>query len=148
MSISSSAIEFWMIPGVPPGGGGGWMVVGVVRGCTPPTCTCTCMHTCACTCTHVWHHREFPGISPMGLAICMKLPCLPCMHVRACAYVHAHACAHVWGAPQTTPTPIHPPPTPKSCRKLKTPKFNNSWTNRDNSILFEDSLPLNTPELI
>ena len=94
--ISSSAIEFWMILGVPPRG---W---GVVRGCTPPTCTCTCMHARARTCTHVWHHREFPGIPPMGAAICMKLSCLPpCMCVRACACM----CMCV-GAPPNHP---HPP---------------------------------------
>ena len=74
---------------------------------------------------------------------------------------HACGCMCV-GAPPTTPTPIHPPPNhppphppnppttphPQSCREPKTPKFNKSWTNRDNSILFEDSLPLNIPELI
>ena len=59
---------------------------------------------------------------------------------------------HVWGdtpmppdAPDTPPT--HLPP-PQSHREPKTAKFNKSWTNRDNSILFEDSLPLNIPELI
>ena len=48
-------------------------------------------------------------------------------------------------APRCPPT--HLPP-PQSHREPKTPKFNKSWTNRDNLILFEDSLPLNIPELI
>ena len=29
------------------GWGGGWMEVGVVGGCPPHMCTCTCMHACA-----------------------------------------------------------------------------------------------------
>ena len=116
ISISSSAIEFWMILGVPPwgwgdGGGGGERV----------HLTHMHMHTHACSC--IWHHREFPRIPPMGVAICMKLPCLPHMHVHACACMCMCMC--VGGTPQ-------PPPTPKSCRKPKIPKFNNSWTNQDN----------------
>ena len=112
--ISSSAIEFWMIPGVPPGGGGGG---GVVRGCTPPTCTC--MHACTHTCTCIWHHRECPGISPMGAAICMELPCLPCMHVRVCACLHVHAGACVWGHPN------HPHP----------PRATGSWKHQNSITL-------------
>ena len=104
---------------------GGWGVGGWVGGGERvPPYMCTCMHM------HIWHHREFPWIPPMGVAICMKLSCM---------HVHAHVCV---GTPQP-PTPI-----PQSCREPKTPKFNNSWTNRDNSILFKDSLPLNIPELI
>ena len=97
------------------------------------------MHMC------IWHYREFPGIPPMGAAICMKLSCLWHMHVHANVYVHACVCAHVWGTHPTTPTAIHPPPTP---RAAGSPNHQKSWTNQDNSILFEDSLPLNTPELI
>ena len=165
------------VRGGPSGGGG------VVRGCTPPMCTCM----------HIWHHREFPGIPPMGAAICMKLSCLPRACVHACMCMHA--CAHVWGAPPTTPTLIHPhPPTPRATGspnhqnsitlelielirfclkilylwtflnsyrlKLITPEpptihlphpqswgnpnrknYNNSWMNRDNSILFKDLWP-------
>ena len=83
-----------------------------------------CMHTHACTHMHVWHHREFPGIPPMGAAICMKLSCLTRMRVCACTCVHACACAHVWGAPPTTPH-SHPsrPPTP---RATGSPKHQNS----------------------
>ena len=124
-------------------GGWGW---GMVSGCTPPMCTCMYMHTHTCACMHVWHHREFPGIPPMGAAICMKLSCLPqmrvCVHACVCMCMHVHMCG---GHPQPPPPPI---PHPQSCREPKTPKFNKSWTNQDNSILFEDSLPLNIPELI
>ena len=80
-------------------GVGGWLYgVGMVRGCTPLMCT----HTC------IWHHREFPGIPPMGAAICMKLPCLPCMHVCVCAC--ACMCTCVGGTPQPSPTPSTPHP--------------------------------------
>ena len=114
VSISSSAIEFWMILGVPPWGWGGrWMEVGGGERVTPPTCTRMRMYASARTRMHVWHHREFPGIPPMGAAICMKLSCLPCMCVRACACMHARACAHVWGHPPTTPHP-HPPTFPST----------------------------------
>ena len=77
-------------------------------------------HTCTC----VWHYREFPGIPPMGVAICMKLSCLPCVCVRACVCVHAHVCARVWGAPPNHPWPpsTHPP-TP---RAAGSPKHQNS----------------------
>ena len=124
ISISSSAIEFWLIQGVPPLGGGGvggcgW---GVVRGCPPHTCTRT--HTHACTRTCIWHHREFPGIPPMGAAICMKLSCLPCTHVRACTCVCVRACARVCGAPPNHPPPPYTnPPTP---RATGSPKHQNS----------------------
>ena len=106
-----------------PLGGGGWLDgVGVVTGCPPHTCTCTCMHACACTCTCVWHHREFPWILPMGAAICMKLSCLPHMHVRACACMYVCMC--VGG------TPNHPPPlsTPPSPRAAGSPKHQNAIT--------------------
>ena len=63
--------------------------------------------------------------------------------------MHVHV--HVWGTPPMPPdapdTPNHLPP-PQSRREPKTAKFNKSWTNKDNSILFEDSLSLNIPELI
>ena len=145
-------LNFDWFRGCPPGGGGvvgcGW---GVMRGCPPHMH----MHMHACMCMCVWHHREFPGIPPMGVAICMKLSCLPhvCVHacVCACMCVCVHACACVCMCTCVGAPPNHPPPPythPQSCREPKTPKFNKSWTNRDNSILFEDSLPLNIPELI
>ena len=64
----------------------------------------------------------------MGVAICMKLSCLPRMHVRVCACMHVRACAHVCGAPPHHPPPPHHPhpPIPQSRREPETPKFNNS----------------------
>ena len=101
-----------------------------------------------------------------------------CMHAHTCKHAHTHTHMHVkhdkHGCLQggshlqflcmytcvctCVETPAMPPDTPRhplthlspphSCREPKTPKFNKSWTNWDNSILFKDSLPLNTPELI
>ena len=130
ISISLSTIEFWLILRVPLGVGSGERV--------PP-------HMCMCTC--ISHHREFPGIPQKsnGSSHLHEIIMFT-THECVCACVHACTCAHVWGAPPTTPT--QPTPHPQSHREAKTPKFNKSWTNRDNSILFEDSLPLNIPELI
>ena len=51
--------------------------------------------------------------------------------------VHVLACACVWGHPPTTPQPHPPtPPQPQELQGAQTPKFNKSWTNRDNLILF------------
>ena len=118
-------LNFEWFRGSPPGGGGvggwGW---GVVRGCIPPTCTCTRMHARSRARTHVWHHREFPGIPPMGAAICMKLSCFPhvcaCVHVRACACM----CTCVGCTPQPPPNPH--PPTPPTPRAAGSPKHQNS----------------------
>ena len=88
-------------------------------------------HTHTCTC--IWHHRESLGFPQIQWG----WPFAWNYHVY-----HACMCTCVGGTPQPPLTPY-----PKSHRKPKTPKFNNSWTNRDNSILFEDSLPLNIPEL-
>ena len=150
ISISWSAIEFWLILGVPLGGGevGGWGW-GVVRGCTPYMCTCTCVHTH----THARAHEydiigNFQGFPQWGQPFAWNYHAYhACMCVRACACmrVHVHMCG---GYPPTTPHPHPPTPHPQSRREPKTPKFNKSWTNRDNSILFEDSLPLNIPKLI
>ena len=162
ISISSSTIEFWLIPRVPLGGWGmggrGW---GMVRGCPPHTCTCTHMHAHAHMCARVLHHREFPGIpqksngsSHLHEIIMFTTHACVCMCMRACVCM----CTCVGAPPNHPPPPYtqppplttpHPPtPHPHSCREPKTPKFNKSWTNQDNSILFEDSLPLNIPELI
>ena len=81
----------------------------------------------------------------ISVAICNFYTCIyVCVHVHACACVEEHPpCPKM---PPDTP-PTHLPP-PQSRREPKTAKFNKSWTNQDNSILFEDSLPLNIPELI
>ena len=112
----------------------GWMGVGVgmgVWGCVPCTRTCTHAHTCMLNMLNM--------DASMLEAICNSI------HVCVCVCMCARACGDTPHAPRHPPT--HLPP-PQSHREPKTPNFNNSWTNQDNSILFEDSLPLNIPELI
>ena len=146
--ISSSVIKFLLILGIHPPGGcrwvdGGGFFMGVWRVSHAHTQT----HTHACTCTHACMHMhvEHDKHAKHG-----------CLHVGGhlqfytCVCMHVHACACMWGyphAPRCPQTPPHLPP-PQSCREPKTPKFYKSWTNLDISILFEDSLPLNTSELI
>ena len=106
----------------------------------PPTCTCTHAHM---------HGRAYDIIGNSQVFPQWGQPFAWNYHVyHVCMYMHACACVCVGGHPPTTPTSIHPLPHPQSHREPETPKFNKSWTNRDNSILFEDSLPLNIPELI
>ena len=64
-----------------------------------------------------------------------------CINVRVCMCVHV--CVYVCGD-----TPMPPDAPPRASGSPKHQKFNKSLTNRDNSILFEDSLPLNIPEFI
>ena len=120
-------------------GGFGWAWVWV---CGRVSHACMHMHAYACMHTHTHacckHVVKMINMdASMGVAICNFYICI---HVCACMcmYVGTPTC------PQTPPTHLSPP---KSHREPKTPKFK-SWTNRDNSILIEDSLPLNTPELI
>ena len=123
---------------LPPGGGGG-----CVRGSPMHACMHIHMHTC--THTHTCMLNMINMDASMLVAICNFYIYI---HVCVCMCMHAHAYAHVWGyphAPRYQPTNLTPP---QSCREPKTPKFNKSWTNQDISILFEDSLPLNTPELM
>ena len=101
--LVTSTIEFWLILRVPPwGGGGGWM--GVESGERVPP---THMHM------HVYdiigNSQGFPK-NPMEAAICMKLSCLPRMHVHVHVPVHAYMCmcVHMYGAPLTRPST--PPP--------------------------------------
>ena len=152
ISINSSAIEFWLIPGVPPWGvGGGWMWVGDgERVC--PTHVHTHAHARTCAYDIIGKSKGFPQWGqPFAWNYHVYHACM-CMCVCACMSVHVDMCGR---HPQTTPhphTPIPhphtPTPHPQSRREPKTPKFNKSWTNRDNSILFDNSLPLNIPELI
>ena len=180
ISISSSTIEFWLIPGAPLGGGGGWMGVGGGGG-ERVYSTHVHTHTHACTYDIIRNFQVFPNGGGHLHEIIMFTTC-------ACVCMHVCVCAHVWGHPQPLPTPIHLPPTPRAtgspkhqnsislelikiiwfCLKilylwtfLITPhppalppqsqgnwnwkNYNNSWTNRDNSILFEDLWPLNPP---
>ena len=119
-----------------------WVCGGVSHACTHAH-ICTFMH--ARMHMHVKHVNMINMDASMSVAICNFYTCI---NVCVCMCVHAHACA-CGGTPPHAPRfhPTHLPP-PQSCREPKTPKFNKSWTNRDNSILFEDSLPLNIPELI
>ena len=120
-------------------GGGRWLDgdeggYGCVRGDVPCMHTCTFTHTHACTCMlNIINMLNMDA--SMSVAIC---------NFYTCAYMHMHACGDT---PMPADAPRHLPP-PQSCREPKIQKFNKSWTNWDNSILFEDSLPLNIPELI
>ena len=122
--------------GPPPWGAGRWVDGGGGRyGCLGGV---PCMHAC----THTHAHTCMLNMLNMDASMLAAI----CNSIHVC--VHVHACACVWGhlpCPQIPPT--HLPP-PQSRREPKTPNFNNSWTNRDNLILFEDSLPQNIPELI
>ena len=131
--------------GLPPLGGwqmGGWrwglawVCRGVFHAC-PHADACTHMHMhvkhAKHRCLHVGGHLQF-------------------LYMYKCACVHVHACTCMCVCVGTPPHAPRCPPTdlppPQSRREPKTPKFNKSWTNWDNSILLEDSLPLNIPELI
>ena len=137
--------------GPPPGGvADGWMGVGVgmsMWGVSHArTHACTRTRTHARTHMHVKHakHAKHGCLHAGGH---LQFYTCVCVRVRACACV----CVRVGTPPHAPDTPRHPPtplPPPQSCREPQIPNFNNSWTNRDNSILFEDSLPLNIPELI
>ena len=67
-------------------------------------------------------------------------------------YMCMHACTYMCtcvGHPHAPDAPRHPSiylPHPQQPQGVQ--KHQNSWTDQDNSILFEDSLPLNTPKLI
>ena len=134
-----------------PWGVGGWVDVGWGwwEGAPHPHA-----HTCACTYAHV-HAHAFDIIGNSQVFPQWGQPFAWNYHVyHVCVCVRASACMHmhvpcVWRACPNHPAPPSTHlPHPQSLREPKTPKFNKSWTNRDNSILFEDSLPLNIPELI
>ena len=140
-------LNFEWFLGSPPGGGG-WLD-GVGDGEGAP-------HLCAhvCTCTHMYDIiGNSQGFPQWGWPFAWNYHVYhACVWVRACACMHVHVCRCMCTCVGAPPKhyPPHPPtpPTPKSHREPKTPKFNKSWTNWDNSILFEDSLTLNIPELI
>ena len=110
---------------------------------SPHTCTHMCMHTHmhthACVINMIISCKWLP---PLGES--MEFPMMSYTCACVCVCMHAHMCACVWGHPFTTPTPIHPPPTPRGTPWNQS-KFNSTWTNRDISILFEDLKSVETP---
>ena len=143
--------NFYWFWGSTPWGGGGWVHGGGSGyGCVggvPFTHTCTHAHA------HMHMHVKHANHAKHG---CLHVGGhLQFLYMYTCVYVGVRACACMCVCGGTTPDaprcPWHPPthlPPPQSRREPKTAKFNKSWTNQDNSILFKDSLPLNIPELI
>ena len=142
--------NFKWFRGSTPLGGGRWVDGGEGRyGCVGGV-SHACTHAHTCTQTHTRTHMHVKHAKHGCLHAGGHLQFYTCVCACACVCVCVRACGDTPPCPQIppdTPPPTHLPP-PQSCREPKTPNFNNSWTNRDNSILFEDSLPLNIPELI
>ena len=138
---------YWFWGSTPWGVADGWMKVGVGLGVWGVSHAHMNAH--ACMHMHVKHDKHAKhGYLHVGghLQFLYMYTCV-CVHV----HVYTCMCMHVGTPPMPPDTPRQPPthlPSPQSHRDPKTPKFNKSWTNQDNLILFEDSLPLNTPELI
>ena len=127
--------------GPPPWGGGRWVDGDGGRyGCVGGV---PCMHAC----THMCMHTRTCMLNMLNMDASMLVAICNSINVCVCMCVCVGTPPHAPRYPQTPPPPTHLPP-PQSRREPKTPNFNNSWTNRDNSILFEDSLPQNIPELI
>ena len=139
---------YWFWGSTPWGGGrwvhGGGVGMGVWEGVP-------CTHTCTCTYKRMHMHVKHANHAKHG---CLHVSGhLQFLYMYTCVYVRECACMLVCGGtpPHAPRCPWHPPthlPPPQSRREPKTAKFNKSWTNQDNSILFKDSLPLNIPELI
>ena len=151
--LVQALLNFYWFWGSTPWGGGGW----VDGGGSGYECVGRCpmhthMHTHTRTHIHAFKHAHHAKHGCLHVSGHLQF-----LYMYTCAYVRVHACTCMCmcratppmlpDAPDTPPPPIHLPP-PQSRREPKTPKFNKSWTNQDNSILFEDSLPLNIPELI
>ena len=113
-------------------GGGGWY--GCVRRCSMHACMHMHAHACTHACTYMLNMLNMLNMdASMSVAICNFYTCINvcvCMCMCVGTPPHASRC---------------PPPTCPLPRAAGSPKHQ---TNRDNSILFEDSLPLNIPELI
>ena len=121
ISIRSSAIEFWLIPGVPPlGGVGGWMGVGLCQDVwgSPHTCACMCACTHACACAYMYKHDNFmqmaaPIRKSWGIPYDIIAHARAHMHACMCAHAHVHVCGASPQIPWQSPTPIHQLPPPK-----------------------------------
>ena len=127
--------------GPPPWGDGGWVDGGGDGyGCVGECPMHARMHT------HVKHVVNMINMdASMSAAICNFYTCI---NVRVCMCMRVHACACVWGHPHA---PRCPPPTCPLPRAAGSPKHQNSISPELIKIIrfcFEDSLPLNIPELI
>ena len=87
------------------------------------------MHVHACTHTNMHMYTLNMIISIANACPNREFPMMSytCMHVHLCE-----------GHPCTTPHPHPPTPTPHEGDPWNQSKFNNTWTNQDISILFED----------
>ena len=100
--ISSSVIEFLLILGVPPKGGGRWVDWGGIGfwGCGEmPHALCTCTHSCTHTHMHVKHDKH------------------GCLHVGGhlqFLYMYTCVCIHVHMYGYTPYVPRHPHPSATS----------------------------------
>ena len=81
------------------GGLGGWGC-GVVGGCPPHMCTCTCMHACTCG----KHDNSMQMAAPIGFG---EIPGIPYDVICSCVHMHVHV--HVGGVHPLTTTHPHPP---------------------------------------
>ena len=104
ISISSSAIEFWLIPGVHPPGGWGWLDGGGGGERVPPTHVHMHMHAHTHAYDIIGNSQGFPqwGL-PFAIEIIM-------FNMYMCMCASVCMCMCVGNTPQPPPTPIHPPP--------------------------------------
>ena len=93
-----------------------------------------CMH-CAHTCMHVKHDKH--GCLHGGGHLQFPNMFILVFHACTCMHMHVHMSRDT-PMPPDAPNPSAPP---QICREPKSPKVYKSWTNWDNSILFEKSLP-------
>ena len=121
------------------GEGGRW-----VGGMGVSSHACTWTHTHAPTCVCVNHDNFIQMATPIGGIIGNSLWCHMHMHVHRCVCM----CVCVNGTSPThqhPPCPIYPPPPPPGGGPWSQLKFNNTLTNWDNLILFEDFESVEAP---
>ena len=119
--ISSSVIEFLLIMGVLPLGGGRWVYWGGVGvgmwGC-PMHYTHSCMHACTHmhkhTPTHIYVKHDKNGCLHVGSHLQFLYMCM-----------HVHLCACVWGHPDAPRCLQIPPATCPLPRAAGSPKHQN-----------------------